>query len=832
MIKSLLSILLFSLVSCSIRDTLGTKKTLGVRGERTGGFLNSPVGLEVGEGRIFADNPIVVTENYKLDENYDLNNVLGKKEKIVFISDNQFLEADCKISYGGIDYTVEECLKNYEKKLASPLVNTEKRWAYDANSKEFLQINTLGHSKIVLDKWLDTLSFLYGNVAYDQSQQGLVRAFPTSIPAQMLSSRGFWFPSPHETIISYSSCDVEDNAYYSAAENKLCYGYDSTLPKVRFAQDPTIIYHEMGHALQKIMLNIRNASAGHPLRLDLGLVAYDEAGGIGEGVSDYFSYFVNKRTHFAEWALGRFLDLSRPLTEDDSLHAPGISTAKSERVSYPHYLPYEPNGPHILYEDIHNAGMIISHFLVALTRDIKESCSWSEEHATRFVMSLLIEAYAEMGDLGAKGSDGQPEGFVNLDSINSWDWINMVNPINYRRFAQTLAKKIYLTLSDGKALQNRENSPLDCGGEPYPKDNIEETLDLYGLLLFDSYNLDGNSISNGHNGRHTGTLPETNPIINPFNRKRTDLIKKKYLIFDPSNGAPSAYVFDKQENMKPIVRELTAQGLLTVSPMIGSDIPYNNGDGKISTGEFVGISLNLYNNSNSTMGGIQILGNSWDHVKHQTQVINGQIETRGFPCNNLGDKFPASLSDGAADLTTGEGTQGGCDYTTRFNGKNNQLEPTEELAPICLVQISGESSTYWAQQGRYLEELENFDPEHCLGEDLNECLVRVARGGEQSWIGQIPPQSSWLANLLNPETKKLDFKANHLIYLEVNPRLITPGTAFLCRFRGRFTNCDDCFHDPDARPDSSKELFDDYLDYEYSGAKPFQILNFQFTVID
>ena len=828
--RALFPLILLPLISsCMIKDSMRIKKT---RGARTSAFVNSPYGLKVGEGRIFADNPIIVMGDYQLSEHYDLNNVVGKEEKIVTISDNQFLETNCEISYNGTSYLVDECLKNYDKKLASPLINTDRRWAYDANSKEFLQVNAFGHSRIILDKWMDSLTFLYGNMAYDGGSLGLTRAYATSVPATIFSSHGFWFPSPNRTLVSYSNCDAKDNAYYSAAENKLCYGYDSKVKSVHFAQDPTIIYHEMGHALQKIMLNIRNAAEGNPLRVDLGVTTYDEAGGIGEGVSDYFSYFVNKRTHFAEWSLGRFLKLSRPLTEDDSLHAPGISVEKSERISYPNYLPYEPNSSHILFEDIHNAGMIISHYLVALTRDLKETCSWSEEHAARFVMALLIESYAEMGDLEAKGSDAHPEGTVNLDSVNSWDWIRMVNPINYRRFAQVLARKLYLTLGDGQGLQKRGQSPLRCADGVYPKDNIEETLDIYGLLLFDSYNLDGNSISNGHSGRHTGTLPETNPVINPLNRKRTDLIKKKYLIFNPERGVPDAYVFDKADNIRPVVRELTSQGILTVSPLIGSDIPYNNGDGKISPGEFVGVSLNLYNNSNSTMGGVQILGNDWDHVKHQTQVIDGQSETRGFPCNNLGDNFPDSISDGAADLSTGEGIQGGCDYTTRYNGKNDSLEPLEELAPICLVQMAKESSTHWVQQDQYLEDLDDFEPDECLGDNLKECLIRVARGGEQAWIGQIPAQSLWSTNLLNPETNQLDFKTNHLIYLEVNPRLITPGTTFLCRFRGRFTNCDDCFHDSNTRPDSSQDLFDDYLDYEYSGARPFQILNFQFTVID
>ena len=62
--------------------------------------------------------------------------------------------------------------------------------------------------------------------------------------------------------------------------------------------------------------------------------------------------------------------------------------------------------------------------------------------------------------------------------------------------------------------------------------------------------------------------------------------------------------------------------------------------------------------------------------------------------------------------------------------------------------------------------------------------------------------------------------------------MILPGTTFLCRFRARFTNCEDCFHDPSARPDQNVDLKDDFLAYEYSGAKPFKIFHLRFTVIN
>ena len=47
--------------------------------------------------------------------------------------------------------------------------------------------------------------------------------------------------------------------------------------------------------------------------------------------------------------------------EDHELHASGISTEPEDRISYPHFLNYVPDAPEMIIEDVHQAGMIISH---------------------------------------------------------------------------------------------------------------------------------------------------------------------------------------------------------------------------------------------------------------------------------------------------------------------------------------------------------------------------------------------------------------------------------------------------------------------------------------
>jgi hypothetical protein len=82
---------------------------------------------------------------------------------------------------------------------------------------------------------------------------------------------------------------------------------------------------------------------------------------------------MNNRTHFAEWGLGRYLIQSRPMSEDDALHAPGIDTSTEGRLAYPAYVTYDPNEPEVPFEDVHYAGQIISHFLTAFKQSIEDT---------------------------------------------------------------------------------------------------------------------------------------------------------------------------------------------------------------------------------------------------------------------------------------------------------------------------------------------------------------------------------------------------------------------------------------------------------------------------
>ena len=777
----LLLFIILSLGGCIGQENdLRTKRFAGID-------TNYHLTVDENHGRILSDNPIILSEDPELKPDIDLNTLLGSDQ--YFITDNQFLIASC----GPNDVSVEECFEVKKDVDAKLLAKNRGTWAWDANGEEFLQVNTFWHIQKIIEEFHKRLEFSFKK-AYSVS--GSSPNYTSALPLRLFNSptQSFWLHANNQKLVAYASCDQGDNAFYGPADNTLCLGYDTQYDQVKFAQDPTVIYHEMGHALTHLMLNMRNfMDTSIKTETDLGYLFFDEAGSIGEGLADYFSFMMTERPHFGEWALGRFLGASRALSEEDPLHDRRFSTAPDRRFSYPGYLLYNPNQPELKVEDTHYAGQIISHYLTALTNDFKSYCQMNTYDAVSSVLHILFETFAELG--GQTGYISDLDNISrNLNRDHAIEWVSMSNPINYRSFVQTMAKYIHDIYSN-PSLNN-------CNKGVFPKNQIERLLDDYGLLLFKNYNNNGNGNQSGYSGPSV--------LVDPQNRKRSLLIPKNLLKLDPRENATQAYIFDNPKDMLQVIQNMQSSGQIgTLSPLIESGLPYNNGNGRISPGEFVGLSLALYNNSNSFMGGVQLLGNDWDHAKN------------GMPCSTFSDAWPLEV-EGAVDSSHEAGTNPGeCHHITRSNGG----EPEETLAPICWVQIVDDISSRWIGQKEFMEEIE-LDPSLCLSgsEHPNDCFVRSVKGANHAFFSTIGPKSTFVETLRNTDDNGLIFNSNNIIFFEINP-WIPPGTTFQCRFRARFSNCDDCWTDP-------QNVNDDYLDYEYSGGKPFTIIHFKFNVID
>lgn len=834
--------------STSTRETGSSENTVS----------NTPDSLSVGKGRILKDNPFVLNGNRDFDINTSLNTLLTKES--VPISLTSRLQGNClKLNTVDpddadtevrvlTDTQIQNCYEVYKNESTAPLVNQTNQWGYDADSSEFLQVHTFGHLRKLIDEYhfvLNKQHLMYSEYVFEQQVLNETIKFESSLPNDLYSIFGtsIWpmnENNSHQVLKAYSEYDVPDNAFFSPSEFILAFGSDSIDGRIKLAQDPTIIYHEAGHALVYHMMNIRNNYTQTPLiKTYLKSRFYDEAGALNEGIADWLSFFSNNRTTFGQWAIGREINAQRPLTESDSLHnVASIGDFEGGELSYPTYVNYDSRNPASRIEDIHYAGQIVTHYLVALTKQLQAKCGYSPnrsrggtsyDEAQRVVLALIQETLAELGDITATASDRNQviysgsqleyEFRRNLNPDHAYLWITTVNPINFRSFFQTFANKLkHMTVDDTFLRRGYYDSSLGLtntfllGGacpSGLVKDDIERLLDNYGLLLFDTYNENGNS-----GLRSIQTVPGSTPLghtgsneqINPANRIKTELINKENLILDPRSGASTGFVFDSRSDMLGVLSR--ADGITgKLSRKIDGNLIYNNGNGQISPGEFVGLMPNIYNNSNSVMAGVQLLANNWDHFKN------------GKPCNNLGDNFPFA-SEGAADLTTGEGSPGGCNYVTRSNGDDT----SESVEPVCFVQVEKDGALIYAGQDELRQSI-GLDSSQCLSDNnkTDDCFIRTVPGFDHSWFSRIDPNSSW-TDTLKDANDKTTFQQNNLIFMEVNPNT-PPGTKFNCRFRARFTNCKDCWHDTDFGGD-------DFLDYEYAGGEPFKIINFQFRVID
>ena len=124
-------------------------------------------------------------------------------------------------------------------------------------------------------------------------------------------------------------------------------------------------------------------------------------------------------------------------------------------------------------------------------------------------------------------------------------WINLYTPPNIRLFAQKLGKH-FLRVIDGQTT---------CNDIIFDQNKLEELMDSYGLLLFRTYNENGNCDDViCRNGSSTQ--------VNSANRKRSILLPKSALKLDNREGQPfnGVFVFDDQLEIKQLLNSLRAAG--------------------------------------------------------------------------------------------------------------------------------------------------------------------------------------------------------------------------------------------------------------------------------
>jgi len=840
----LLTALPLVVASCNPMEISG--KTTRSKQLGSGSYVNSAF--------IYRDSPALYTEESYGPANPDMSQFIDKVNPEV-ITTNSVLTGNCSTTFlfGGISNTqsLDGCIRSLTNtESLTPLARPQDRsWIFNTGSNEFYQVNVLYHVQKATDTFLTKLKF-----AYDRVQNSLVTT--KSIPYYLKDSGHFWFKAvsnadsrqfKNSYLSSYALCNNDGNSSFDVAGPDLCFGYDSHFPGFQWAQDPSVIYHEFGHAMVSVMMNLRNgtSSSSHKFRSNLGSYGYEEAGAIGEGVADWISTMITKRHHVGEWAMGRTQKASRPTIESDSIHISAIKETSEGRLSYPLYILYDPNFPNDPYEDVHYAGQIVSHYLTALAEQFKTKCSLSSESdgghdtSSSYVMLLMAETFAEIGDLNARG--GVESGyagyyFTNLDSVNSFLWTHIVNQTNYRRFFQIFAKNInkYISATAGGICPS------------FTKTDSEKLLDDYGLLLFKSYNDNYNSTKN-----RSIAVSSSVTAVSESNRRKSVLVSKQLLtLATKSTDTPNAfsyYIIDNRSDIAAVLSDLLFKGLTVPITSDVASPDYNNGNIKISPGEIVAVIPNLYNGSNSTMAGVQILANDWDHVN----VID---ENTGY--------FKPCVLDATTTVDQGGQTQDGAtvvvNSVTRTNtcntsqgypdstyqrlllDKNTNKFPANAAAPACLVLLEEGDSSRWVSQAEFSKKQGlSLRDKDCLGYSASgstdtdftfnphECLARFLPGANDAFFSKIDPQKNYYESVVSPSQEK-QFNSGNILLMEIN-KWVPPGTKFRCRMRARFSNCSDCYTDPTEVLTPNK---DDYLDSDFNGNKPFSIINFDFEVND
>lgn len=202
----------------------------------------------ISEGRVLKDNPIILANKSDLPLDYDFNRLLGSA---VTITSHSFLQANPNCF--GLTYCFEV---RDSRDSVSALQTTDGKWSFRASTDEFLQVNTFYHINKVFDQFFANLNLSLAS-AYDVFS---VAQYDTAIPPTLRAPDGS-FKLNTQMLLAFSNCDVANNAYYDQATESLCFGYTGANKELRWAHDSTIIYHEAGHFMQRLQLNLRNTGS-------------------------------------------------------------------------------------------------------------------------------------------------------------------------------------------------------------------------------------------------------------------------------------------------------------------------------------------------------------------------------------------------------------------------------------------------------------------------------------------------------------------------------------------------------------------------------------------
>jgi len=247
---------------------------------------------------VYEFNPVVLSNDKNFGKpNYDRVLTAGT------ITSGSTLEYECDFtqfltsSFSQNSNNDDTCMSVLKDTSASTqsIGRTNNSWTFTTYSDKFYQVNIFYHVKKIMDRFLDSLSYVQKTVHIDDDDIQI----PPATKANMADTLSYWLidktnvSSDIFDIKVYSKCDLPSiNASFDDAKNTICMGHVASDPDFFITQDPSVIYYEMGHLFVKILINQRNKNVqmnlvgltddSEYLISDLGFTYYDEAGGFNE----------------------------------------------------------------------------------------------------------------------------------------------------------------------------------------------------------------------------------------------------------------------------------------------------------------------------------------------------------------------------------------------------------------------------------------------------------------------------------------------------------------------------------------------------------------------
>lgn len=149
------------------------------------GSKNENVGLGIGQGRALLKNPIIITNDYGLEADFDIAEILPAQP--VDITTNQFLQGTCE----GVTGACYEVRKNANAPLTSSI---EGKWGYSPNTKEFLEAHSFYHLKGAVETFQSHLKSGYNSYYSDYNLASPPLIFLSSFPVDLFKANdgGNW----------------------------------------------------------------------------------------------------------------------------------------------------------------------------------------------------------------------------------------------------------------------------------------------------------------------------------------------------------------------------------------------------------------------------------------------------------------------------------------------------------------------------------------------------------------------------------------------------------------------------------------------------------------